>query len=388
MPTNYGDIPDSLRTKKFLPLSFNMWPIIRDYGWEYSKKAMNIVFDRYYDIAKERLDEAIFTAKDIMNGKIHDSDKIFTFFFFPVVFCIRSDLQTGTTKLLYGESTDTTFILIDDFTGEIGTFFNCHMESGIPVDWYMVNRDDEILDRRHLKLGYKLKDIPNHYKTLHQSGERIINVLKDIRNERTPHWNRSSYNVVMVWMSGACNLGVEISNYEAIAGVYDGITTKKNWGLPDTYFDYIPYPPFIETLLLSQRIKFISILTGLSSGNNLYIQGLGDLWIDWLKKDIPEIYESALINKLEKNGLVTPHQSINCQVSNLKSKDTWRNSKFEPVYPNGNRIFSENLSISTEEVLHGVYLNIHNETPLNYKASDNDIISLGLGRSTKLLKNE
>jgi len=119
-----------------------MWPVIRDFGWEYSKKAMNIIFDNYYYITKECLDEAVFTAQEIMKGKISEPDKIFTFFFFPIVFCIRSDLQTGTTKLLYGESTDTTFILIDDFTGEIGTFFNCHMENGIPVDWYMVNRED------------------------------------------------------------------------------------------------------------------------------------------------------------------------------------------------------------------------------------------------------
>jgi hypothetical protein len=361
-----------------------MWPIIRDYGWEYSKKAMNIVFDEYYFIAKERLDEAVLTSKAIIDNNLKDPDKIFTFFFFPVVFCIRSDLQTGTTKLLYGESTDTTFILIDDFTGEIGTFFNCHMESGIPVDWYMVNRNDELLDRRHIKLGYKLRDIPNQFKSLKKSGEKIINVLSDIRNERTPQWKNSTYHIVMVWMSAACNLGVEISNFEAIAGVYDGITAKRLWNMHDNYFEYVPYPPFIQTLLLTPRKNFINILSGLSSGGNLYIQGLGDYWINWMKSDIPEIYENALVNKLEKDGLIVPHQTLNCQIADLNDNNTWKKSKFEPKYPSAERIYSQNLKMTTEEVLNGVYLNINDETPPDHVVSDKDIISLGIGRSMKL----
>ncbi|MHA1270074.1 MAG: hypothetical protein ACTSPY_09840 [Candidatus Helarchaeota archaeon] len=385
MSTHYGDIPDSLRTKIFLPLSFNMWPIIRDFGWDYSKKAMDLVFDKYYYLARERLDEAVFTARDILAGKIKNPDKIFTFFFFPVVFGMRTDLQIGTTKLLYGESTDSTFILIDDFTGEIGTFFNCHMESGIPVDWFMVRRDDELLNRRHIKLGYKLKDIPNKYKSLKKSGQKIIDVLKDIRNERTPQWSNSTYHIVMVWMSAACNLGVEISNYESIAGIYDGITATRIWGLPDAYFEYVPYPPFIQTLLISPRYNFTIILAGLSAGHNMYIQGLGDFWINWLKNDVPEIYESALLNKLEKNGLVTPFQTLNCQIANLKDNNIWKQSKFEPTYPPGERIFSSDLGMSTDDVLHGVYLNVNKDTSPDHKVTDKDIISLGIGRSTKIL---
>ncbi|MHA1310683.1 MAG: hypothetical protein ACTSQO_07105 [Candidatus Helarchaeota archaeon] len=386
MPTYYGDIPDSLRTKRFLPLSFNMWPIIRDFGWNYSKNAMELVFDKYYYLARERLDEAIYTAKEIINGKINDPEKVFTFFFFPVVFGIRSDLQIGTTKLLYGDSTDSTFILINDFTGEIGTFFNCHMESGIPVDWFMIQKDDEILNRRHIKLGYKLKDIPNKYKTLRKSGQKIIDVLKDIRNERTPQWANSTYHVVLVWMSAACNLGIEISNYESIANIYDGITAPRIWGLPDAYFEYVPYPPFIQTLLISPRFNFTVILAGLSAGHNLYIQGLGDFWINWLKSDLPEIYESALINKFEKNGLVTPYQTLNCQIADLNSKEIWMTSKFEPSYPKGERIFSQSLGMSTDEVLHGVYLDINKDTPPDYKITKDDILSLGIGRSTKFIK--
>ncbi|MBD3227893.1 MAG: hypothetical protein GF329_06865 [Candidatus Lokiarchaeota archaeon] len=383
MPTYYGDIPDSLRTKQFLPLSINMWPIIRDFGWEYSKKAMGIVFDRYYDIASKRLDEAVFTAKEILKGNLKNPDKIFTFFFFPVVFCIRSDLQMGTTKLLYGESTDTTFILIDDFTGEIGTFFNCHMEDGIPLDYYMVNRNEELLDRRHIKLGYKLKDIPKKFGSLKKSGEKIIDILKDIRNERTPQWKDSAYHIVMVWMSAACNLGVEISNYEAIAGVYDGITSKRKWNLHDNYFEYVPYPPFIGTLLLSPRANFINIIAGLSAGSKLYIQGLGDFWINWMKSDIPEIYETALVNKLEHEGLVVPYQTLNCQLADLNSKDTWEKSKFEPKYPEAKRIFSNDLGMSVEEVLQGVYIDLDNDTPPDHKITEKDIISTGIGRDTK-----
>ncbi|MHA1751784.1 MAG: hypothetical protein ACTSYZ_05385, partial [Candidatus Helarchaeota archaeon] len=127
-------------------------------------------------------------------------------------------------------------------------------------------------------------------------------------------------------------------------------------------------------------------LAGLSAGHNLYIQGLGDFWINWLKSDLPEIYESALINKLEKNGLVTPYQTLNCQIADLNSKEIWKTSKFEPSYPEGERIFSQSLGMSTDEVLHGVYLDINKDTPPDYKITKDDILSLGIGRSTKFIK--
>ncbi|MHA1757342.1 MAG: hypothetical protein ACTSVV_11270, partial [Promethearchaeota archaeon] len=39
------------------------------------------------------------------------------------------DLNQGTMKLLFGESTDVTFIVINDYSREIFFLLNCHQES-------------------------------------------------------------------------------------------------------------------------------------------------------------------------------------------------------------------------------------------------------------------
>ncbi|HUY00805.1 MAG TPA: hypothetical protein VMV49_14685 [Candidatus Deferrimicrobium sp.] len=388
--TNYSEIPDTLKTKQFLPLAHNMWPIIRKYGWDYSHDAMNKVFKNYYNIAKVRLDEAIFTARDLLgNGKIQRPDRVLTYFFFPVVFCIRNDLQAGTTKLLFGESTDTTFILLDDFSeGTIGLMFNCHMEDGVPVDWWLIDEENqgEVLERRHLKLGMKLKDLPARISPLYKSGERVIEVLKDIRNERTPQWSHSTYHVCLCWMSEACNLGVEINNHESFAGTFDALTAKPRWHLFDNYVSLVPWPPLIPTFLNLGRAAFTMRLAGLFCEDYLYLQGIGDYWINWMKQDIPEIYEITMKQRLEKEGVQYPIQTIKCELPDLLNKRIYEESEFTWKYPDGRRIFAEDLGYSVEETLQGVYLDITHETPPTESVTPENILSYGIGRSTKVFK--
>jgi len=385
----FGDIPDTLKTKPFLPLAHNMWPIIQTHGWEYSRDAMDKVFKNYYNLAKVRLDEAILTARDVINRKLERPDRILTFFFFPVVFCCRTDLEQGTSKLLFGESTDTTFILLDDFSeGKIGLLFNCHMEDGIPVDWWLVDEENEgeVLERRHIKLGFKLKDIPVKISSLAKSGERIIEVLKDIRNERTPQWSMSTYHVCLCWMSAACNLGVEISNHESFVGVFDALTAKSNWHLFDNYVSLVPWPPLIPTFLLLGRKGFLSRLAGLMCEDYLYLQGLGDYWIQWMTETIPEIYDITLRQRLEESGVPFPIQTANCQLPNLLDEATYERSDFNWVYPPGNNIRSEDFGFSVEETLQGVYLDVNMETDPNKKITSDNILSQGIGRATKIFK--
>jgi hypothetical protein len=366
-----------------------MWPIIRTHGWEYSKVAMEKVFKNYYNLAKVRLDEAILTAREVIKKKIERPDRILTFFFFPVVFCIRTDLQQGTSKLLFGESTDTTFILLDDFSeGEIGLMFNCHMEDGIPVDWWLVDKQNEgeVLERRHLRLGFKLKDLPARVSPLYKCGERIIEVLKDIRNERTPQWSTSTYHVCLCWMSAACNLGVEISNHESFVGVFDALTAKSNWQLFDNYVALVPWPPLIPTFLLLGRKGFLSRLAGLMCEDYLYLQGLGDYWIQWMTEKIPEIYDITLRQRLEEKGVPFPIQTSNCTLPNLLDKATYEKSDFIWNYPPGNYIRSEDLGLPVEEILQGVYLDVSTETDPAKRITPDHILSQGIGRSTKVFK--
>ncbi|MHA1649533.1 MAG: hypothetical protein ACTSYB_05010 [Candidatus Helarchaeota archaeon] len=387
--TNYGDIPDTLRTKAFLPLARNMWPIIKKYGWDYSRDTMKKVFENYYNLVKVRLDEAILTAQDIIAGKLKRPDRVLTYFFFPVVFCIRTDLQQGTTKLLFGESTDTTFILLDDFEeGKIGLMFNCHMEDGVPVDWWLIDEENqgEILERRHIKLGLKLRDLPIRISPLFKSGQRVIEVLRDIRNERTPQWYQSTYHVCLCWMSEACNLGVEISNHESFAGVYDALTAKTRWNLFDNYVSLVPWPPLIPTFLHLGRGGFTKRLAGLFCEDFLYLQGLGDYWITWMKGTIPEIYEITLRERLEEQGVYFPIQTINCELPNLLDPKIYEKSDFSWKYPEGNKILAKDLGFSVEEALQGIYLNVTHETPPTKPVTPENILSHGIGRNTKVIK--
>ncbi|NVM31278.1 MAG: hypothetical protein HWN65_20740 [Candidatus Helarchaeota archaeon] len=366
-----------------------MWPIIELHGWDYSHDAMDKVFKNYYNLVKVRLDEAIMTARQIIERKIQRPDRILTYFFFPVVFCIRGDLQAGTTKLLFGESTDTTFILLDDFVeGQIGLMFNCHMEDGVPVDWWLIDEENqgEVLDRRHIKLGLKLKELPEKISPLYKSGQRIIEVLKDIRNERTPQWSDSTYHICLCWMSEACNLGVEISNHESFAGVFDALTAKPKWHLFDNYVSLVPWPPLIPTFLNLGRRPFTLRLAGLFCEDYLYLQGLGDYWINWMKDAIPEIYELTLRARLEEDGVQFPVNTLNCEMPNLLDKNIYEKSEFSWKYPEGEKIFAADLGFTVEETLQGVYLDLTHESPASKSISSDNILSYGIGRSTKVYK--
>ena len=72
---------------------------------------------------------------------------------------IRSDLGQGDMKLYYGESCSYSYILVMDTDREIKYILIAHMEDGISIDWYLVSYDNELLECRYLKLGYKLKEI-------------------------------------------------------------------------------------------------------------------------------------------------------------------------------------------------------------------------------------
>ncbi|MDD1777192.1 MAG: hypothetical protein LUQ65_03415, partial [Candidatus Helarchaeota archaeon] len=167
----FGEIADDIPTKNHLPLGANIWQLFKDNGWEWLKYFFTQFGKTIYDLSKIRLNESIETAREVIGGKIApaQADKTLTFAFFPVVLAIRSDLQQGTMKLLFGESADTTFLFLHDFQdGDAQFALNLHMEDGIPVDWWLIGQDDEFFDRRHLKLGYRLRELPKRSKDLDQ----------------------------------------------------------------------------------------------------------------------------------------------------------------------------------------------------------------------------
>ena len=385
MKKTYGDIPD-FPTKKYFPICRNIMTTLYESGWEYLKMALTETLINFKDIVKIRLDDSIQTAKQIQDGKITiPPENVFTFSLFVPVLGIRADLQQGTNVLLFGNSCDVSFTVINDMTGEINFILNTHLENGLPISWYIVNINDELLNRRHMKLGYKVKDIPKKAKKLKKSARYLIDILKDVRNEKTPQWKTSDYYCVMLYSGGMCNAGLEQSNYEIISFVWEGVNIDKlGW---DQYFNWYPWPTFLETLMRMPRRACVSRMLGLTSNhknfiNQMQFPGICGNSGDWFIKTIPETIEKLWYIKM-KEGLPTPAQTLGYDLPNWRDRKVYDDNKFDYKYQKGERITPEGLGMSYEEMLKGVFLDIDHETPLDEKIDESKIIAKGMGQSTE-----
>ncbi|MFX0134774.1 MAG: hypothetical protein ACFFDN_14125, partial [Candidatus Hodarchaeota archaeon] len=348
MVNTYGDIPDDIPSKCYFPLARNIWIIHKELGWDYLEPALNEMIDHFHDIVKLRLDEAIKTAQSAIRGELTDLEKVFSYFFFPPVLEIRTDLQQGTSKLLFGESIDVTYITLRENTGEFGFILNCHGEDGIPVDWYLVSGDDELMDRRHMKLGFKLKEAFNRSKNLIKTASRVLDILRDVRNERTPQWSHSSYFTIIVWGVGVANAGLEVSNYENTAFLHDGVN-YKNWGFSDHLFTFFPFPVFMKMMFDMDRENFTKRFVGLCSGHNLYCHtaqfpGMAGYEGEYnFFEHYPESFELSFLRKWSKTGIPFPIQSLNLKVPNIKGQIPDSTTDVDFKEAPGQRIFAQDI---------------------------------------------
>jgi hypothetical protein len=379
MVYTYGDLSDDLYLKPFLPLLSFLWRVYKELGWErgvdnYERMGDEGIFEYF----QTRLNESIYTVKDVMEGKISEPEKVLSYIIMIPSLVIRSDLVIGTQKLFGGDSTDVTFAVVHDYNAELLLLLNCHIEDGIPVDWYMVREADEILDRRHMKYGYKLREIPRRVKDMTKSAHILMDVLKDIRNERTPQWANADYYVGSVVSSWAINLMCQPSNYESAAETYDGWASKELYKLPDYTFTLHPYPSAFNMFFYKGRNEFCKIVASLTTNMHFYVQPFEPHNLELIRTRVPdlfEIYKDMVVNE----GIPFPIQTINSEYPNIKSKDP--NIRFEKRYPKGDFITPDELNLSFEEFLEGVYLDVNHETPAK-KIDDSKILSIGIGRNT------
>jgi hypothetical protein len=378
-----NEVPD-LFLKSFLPLGKNIWRCFQKLGWNYWLKQSELIQngDLVFDLLKGRLNESILTAKEVMEGRLPKPWRVISYTLFPPVSPIRSDAQQGTMKLIFGESVDTTYVVIDDISMETLYLLNCHLEDGLPVDWWLVKPDDELMERRHLKYGFRLREMQQKIKDLPKAAFKMIDILRDIRNERAPYWSSSTYHCAAVYMSGAINAMLELSNFSTYAALWDGISAKRVYNLPEIWYDFIPNPPFLSTLLYSGRRGF-SKRWASWTGNKLYIAHIEDVILDWLKSEVPEVHKIGLVEQWEE-GIPYPQQSL------ISSQDLLENFKktggFHTEIP-GKKILLDDLGIMMEQAFTGYYLRVDNHTNPDEKLDSSYIISKGLGRSTQILQD-
>ncbi|MHC1590837.1 MAG: hypothetical protein ACXQS8_02025 [Candidatus Helarchaeales archaeon] len=381
MVHTYEEISDDLFVKPYLPLFSFLWRSFRELGWDAIDNYDLFGDEGIYSFFETRLNESIQTVKDVVEGRIPHPDRVLSYSIAVPSLVIRSDLVIGMQKLLGGDSVDFTFAVAHDYNSELLLLLNVHIEDGIPVDWFMIRQTDDILDRRHMKLGYKLREIPRRMKDLKKSAKYLEDVCRDMRNERTPQWATSDYYIATIITSWAINLMWIPSNYESIGETYDGWASKEKYGLPDYTFCIHPYPSVFNLFFYQGREMFCRKLASLSTNMDLYIQPFEPTNLELMRNNIPEIF-AIYQNQMEKEGVPFPIQTLKCTFPNLKSKDP--NIRFEKKYPPGERIKPDDIGLSFDEFLQGVYLDVNHETKPG-KIDKSKIKSLGVGRGTKFL---
>jgi len=380
MKFTYNEIPDNVKVKPYLPLLVNVWEIYQTYGWERTLKFIEESKLGVYDFFEARLNESIGASKDLLDGKFVHPDKVLSYILIIPSLTIRADLIQGTQKLIAGDSADMTFISLDDVTGEIFCLLNGHLEDGIPVDWWLVRPEDELLDRRHLKLGYKLREIPRRFNNITKASEKLIEVFRDIRNERTPQWATSIYYSASVWVSFALNVIFEPSNFESIASTFDGWAAKQHHKLPDYLFCLNPFPSMLNLFFLQGRKEFTNKLSWLTTEGHLYLQPFEESTLEVimdLHTEIFELYKKGIIEE----GIPFPIQTLESTFPNAKNKKD-PDSRFLLSYPEGKFIQIDDLELSFDDVLKGAYLDITQETALTEKIDRTRVLSTGIGRDT------
>ncbi|NVM04648.1 MAG: hypothetical protein HWN67_20155 [Candidatus Helarchaeota archaeon] len=382
----FGDIPNEVRTRQYWPISDRFWELYTEFGYEFLKDLWDLLGRlALYDLFKIRLDKAIISARDVIKGNIKNPDKIMSYLMYPPLVSSRADLQQGMMKLLYGDSIDVSFVVLKDHTEEVVLILNGHLEDGIPVDWWIVKEDDELLERRHMKTGIKFKNLPKHHKSMNKLGLSILDILQDIRNERTPQWSTSAFHIAAVWGCGILSVGLgALTNWEIHSALWTGMAAKTHFGMPDYLFSYIPMPPIISVAVWAGRERFINTMVGLSHYNKTYIQGIEDIYLNTFKQEMPEM-EERLWEEIDL-GARLPKTILEAKPPDLKKqwkKNSYITENFDWYYPDANMIKWQDLGIEREEFLSGVFLEIDQWTPFDYEVSKKDIISTGLGSETK-----
>ncbi|HUY01525.1 MAG TPA: hypothetical protein VMV49_18320 [Candidatus Deferrimicrobium sp.] len=379
----YGEIPDSYRSREYLLLCPHMFRCFRELGLNYIEGIYPKYQQMHHDATHYRLENMIYTSKDVIEGKISPEQAEKTIIYtLPHVMSVRADLQSGLLKLLFGDSVDISFLIFNDSDDELFHITNIHAESGIPVDWWMLDNNDELLERRHLKLGIKLKDIPKKVSYI-QAAKLIRDVLLDVRNERTPQWADSMYSMTTINTSMMFNLFAELSNYEMFLTMWMGLNSKRVYKMRDQLFTLYPDPPLIGTLGFLPYSSWTSKMVGLASGRKLVLHQVESNVVAWIKREFPEAYLTVFLKQWEI-GIPTPKMTLSCKISEDKNKLLDEKGNLLKAYPNNPRLMLEQLEIPEEEAFIGYLTDITDEES-HEKFSRKNLLSKNMGRYTEFL---
>ena len=388
----YKSIPDNVYTKKFIPLTPDTLWSLQFSDWEDFRLILQEDLSQIAGpVLAERIEDGIALDKALKEGKIKRLAETMVYWGFPPNQVIRGDLHSSSSVMIYGPSHDISFVGVNDLTREIVLAFNLHMEDGYPVDWWWISGEDQLFDRRHMKLGYKLRELPQKFPDVAIAASKIRDILIDLRNERNPQWASASYSVALVFI--LVGITTPISNYDSIGQLWDGVNAQNVYKLPHSLFLYEPWPPMLNTFFALPRRDWIISLSRMLSGNQLYFHPSSKKIRDYIEKNYPDEFERMrLISsyQLRKVGIPLPIQSLNATPPQFDPVlNEWTSLEFK--FPEGRRIYYDDLveaGLSYEDIMSGVLFNITHRTKIKDKITEDHIISVGHGLDTKYLKPE
>ena len=130
------------------------------------------------------------------------------------------------------------------------------------------------------------------------------------------------------------------------------------------------------------RRDFTLRMAGLSSGSQFSIQSIEETGETWLKTNFPEIWEISFVGQMNQ-GIPMPRHTVDCKLPDTRKKETYRDSLFDWIYPDNNFLKLEEIGVSMDEVVRGVFLDIDHE--FQGRPDHSKIISMGTGLKTQIM---
>lgn len=394
----YDLIPDEdYWIKPWMPLAVNVWENMQMMGSYKFYEMYDEFCDIIIDELSARADEATAVTQAIADGKISrkEADHIITYWILPPILVSKASLLRDSSRIVYGNSADITFCGLSDNDREMKFAINFHFEEGWPTSHWFVKTGDPLLEKRHMKLGYMLKNIPKHYPTLAEAGHHILPVLRDIRNEKDPEHYDSSYNSCLFALSGGISNGMSVSNWDCFAHMWENIHCGNNvnsqnpkiwesigsgqW-VNDALELYEPWPPIMLQLMKLSRRMWCERISGLLTNYQLYFQYV--LNFELIEK-LGYPFKQFLEMRWEE-GMPLPAAIVQRKVPDLSGpRETWR---FGYEYPSDiPRLYLDDLGITFDEACQGFLTNITHETK-ETSFDFSNVVAMGHGVDTKFIE--
>ena len=167
-----------------------------------------------------------------------------------------------------------------------------------------------------------------------------------------------------------------------IGKIYDMFSAKRIHKMPDLGFAYLPTPQMIEMISYMERPFFILRLNGLNMEHKFFTSCIEPFAQEFLKETIPEDWDILIKRTWEQDGIPWPIQTLACELPNYRSDKLYNKSKFAWTYPPGKFMTLDDLEMTLEEALHGIFYEIDHQTEVDSVDVKQSIISTGVGRGT------